>query len=323
MQLKDALKIVAEALGKDEGLPSHVRIRDGRISADGGVLAVNCPVMALFDAVVPGRELADVLDAAPDNPSVAVVDDRLVVKSGRFKADIATLPSADFPMIELPADGRNLPDVAGVTKACRTIGKMIKSDNPAPWMSALILNKNKAYAIGAEAKIVCSMPLVEDHGFALLPEAAVHYIANRADDPIRARATNSTVSFEWSDDSWMYTRQVAGTLPAQVVKLLASAKQDGWKIDDAWRLSIARLAKLSADNKLTLAPDMMKVSGRKAFVEDGSSAPLPKGVAETPWILDVLQTVLEHAEWIDLGAWPKPVAFGNSEGLIGVLGTRS
>ena len=53
-------------------------------------------------ATVPARKLADIWRSLPEGASVQVVseDDRAIVRSGRSKFTLATLPAKDFPAVE-------------------------------------------------------------------------------------------------------------------------------------------------------------------------------------------------------------------------------
>jgi len=54
------------------------------------------------DITVPGRKLLDILKALPDKTSVTLSTEgeRMTVKGGRSRFTLATLPSAEFPLIE-------------------------------------------------------------------------------------------------------------------------------------------------------------------------------------------------------------------------------
>ena len=82
--------------------------RDGRLAVTGTdlevelVSALSIAVNAPGDVTVPGRKLLDILRALPDGMPVtlSLEGDRLVVRSGRSRFTLATLPAAEFPVIE-------------------------------------------------------------------------------------------------------------------------------------------------------------------------------------------------------------------------------
>jgi DNA polymerase-3 subunit beta len=82
--------------------------RDGRLSVTGTdlevelVSAMNLAVNAPGEVTVPGRKFLDILRALPEGMSVALSleGDRLVVRSGRSRFTLSTLPAAEFPVVE-------------------------------------------------------------------------------------------------------------------------------------------------------------------------------------------------------------------------------
>jgi DNA polymerase III subunit beta len=57
------------------------------------------------EITVPARKLLDICRELPDKADIdfSVVDQRLVIKSGRFRSALSTLPANDFPMVDKSA----------------------------------------------------------------------------------------------------------------------------------------------------------------------------------------------------------------------------
>ena len=84
-------------------------VGDGELSVTATDLEVELVAGSTVDEVkvpgeitVPGRKLLDICRALPDESTVSMKmdGDRLVVKSGRSRFVLSTLPAADFPVIE-------------------------------------------------------------------------------------------------------------------------------------------------------------------------------------------------------------------------------
>ena len=62
------------------------------------------------EITVPGRKLLDICRALPDTAAVKVTleGDRLILRSGRSRFVLSTLPAADFPVIDELQDARDL-----------------------------------------------------------------------------------------------------------------------------------------------------------------------------------------------------------------------
>lgn len=83
-------------------------VRDGRLSITATDLEVELvagtevTVQEAGDITVPGRKLLDILRALPDKSSVSlsVEGEKVVIKAGRSRFSLSTLPAADFPVID-------------------------------------------------------------------------------------------------------------------------------------------------------------------------------------------------------------------------------
>src|SRR6202007_1516161 len=82
--------------------------RENRLSITGTDLEVELvatrqvSVQQGGDITVPGRKLLDIFKALPEKTSVTLSTEgeRMTVKAGRSRFTLATLPSAEFPLVE-------------------------------------------------------------------------------------------------------------------------------------------------------------------------------------------------------------------------------
>ena len=82
--------------------------RNGKLAVTGTdlevelVSAIALTVQTPGDIPVPGRKLLDILRALPEGVTVTltVEGDRLVVRAGRSRFTLSTLPAAEFPLVE-------------------------------------------------------------------------------------------------------------------------------------------------------------------------------------------------------------------------------
>ena len=85
-----------------------LNVRDGRMSVTATdlevelVAATDVNVAEAGDVTVPGRKLLDILRALPEKTSVSLIQEgeKLVVKGGRSRFSLSTLPAAEFPLVE-------------------------------------------------------------------------------------------------------------------------------------------------------------------------------------------------------------------------------
>lgn len=85
-----------------------VSARNNRLSLTGTDLEVELvctrelQVQQAGEITVPGRKFLDILKALPDKVDVTITNegDRLVIKAGRSRFTLATLPAAEFPLVD-------------------------------------------------------------------------------------------------------------------------------------------------------------------------------------------------------------------------------
>ena len=85
-----------------------LNVRDGRVSVTATDLEVELVAASdvsgaeAGDVTVPGRKLLDILRALPEKTSVSLIQEgeKLVVKGGRSRFSLSTLPAAEFPLVE-------------------------------------------------------------------------------------------------------------------------------------------------------------------------------------------------------------------------------
>jgi DNA polymerase-3 subunit beta len=83
-------------------------VRDGRLSITATdlevelVAATEVTVQVAGDITVPGRKFLDILRALPERAAVAltVEGEKVVIKAGRSRFSLASLPAAEFPVID-------------------------------------------------------------------------------------------------------------------------------------------------------------------------------------------------------------------------------
>ncbi|MFI4889491.1 MAG: DNA polymerase III subunit beta [Steroidobacterales bacterium] len=85
-----------------------LNVRDGRMSVTATdlevelVAATDVTVQSAGDVTVPGRKLLDILRALTEKTSVSLLleGEKLIVKGGRSRFSLSTLPASEFPLVE-------------------------------------------------------------------------------------------------------------------------------------------------------------------------------------------------------------------------------
>jgi DNA polymerase-3 subunit beta len=135
-----SLQLVTGVVERRQTLPVLANLlvvaKDGVLSLTGTDLEVELVAVAAAvvvdqdgEATIPARKLADIWKSLPDDAEVSVSfeGDRAIVRSGRSRFSLATLPASDFPKVESapgdvelsvsPAELRRLLDQVGFAMA--------------------------------------------------------------------------------------------------------------------------------------------------------------------------------------------------------------
>ena len=106
------LQMVAGVVERRQTLPilSNVllRIADNVVSLTGTDLEVELVARVSVDSseageiTVPARKLVDIFRELPDGADISVelIEQKLIIRSGRFRSSLATLPATEFPSID-------------------------------------------------------------------------------------------------------------------------------------------------------------------------------------------------------------------------------
>ena len=106
------LQQVAGVVERRQTLPilSNIllRVEGSRLSMTGTDLEVemvgqlNASVELEGEVTVPARKFVDICRELPDNAEIDITlkEDRLEIRSGRFRSNLSTLPAIDFPAVE-------------------------------------------------------------------------------------------------------------------------------------------------------------------------------------------------------------------------------
>lgn len=303
-----------------QGLSSYL-IRNGNIHANDGRMTVGTPFpFEGPDVLVPAEQFEKVLANKPDGDfSWEREEDRLVLKRGRFKGRIKTMPLDSWVMpTDLPHGLTPIPD--GFIDGLESLLPFVSENATKPWATCVGVIGEYLYASNniAVARVFCPTRLdVEEF---LLPRWVVEFIVKRAEGLAAWLADENRVTFLWEDGSWMRSQLVMDRYPP-VQSILDKYFQGDIDVEitDAWRRVILRIAKIADDPVIRLRADECAGStGEVLAVEDEAGAPVPTGLTETVWDLRYLVPVLEAATHWNPRVYPSPAPWygDNIEGIL-------
>lgn len=339
--MHNIIKWVSEARPDKEIGPAmtHYLVRGGEIRATNGVLTASYPWPdddacflvsgAEFERVIARMTEGDVEVTQPEE------QDKIVVRSGRFSATIATLPpdAWAYPGVE-DAQWRDVPDdFVEIMKSLRAF----IADKPAQaWQGCVALEHGNMYATNgiAVAGSACEIGDVQ----ALLPASAIDFVLRRLEGLEQWSCNENYIAFRWQTDAWMRVQSVLGRFHERAAEMVRNAYelQPSQEITDEFRDAFADVAGLAEDTIRIYRDKLESKFKRSVVVAPIEDCEVPPDSAETyiddkgrskkrtvpggvsVWGAAYLAPVISQATHWQPSLWPKPVPFrgDNIAGLI-------
>jgi hypothetical protein len=305
-----------------QGLTSYL-IRNGNIHANDGRMVVGTPFP--FDGpevLVPAEQFEKVLFNKPDGDFEWLrEEDRLVLKRGRFKGRIKTMPLETWVMpTDLPGGLTPIPD--DFILCIEALLPFVSENATKPWAMCIGIQGDYMYASNNIAVARCHCPTGTGLDEFLLPRWVLEFLVKRQEGLV-AWAVEEEVgrlTFLWEDGSWMRSSNIVEKFPpAQAILDRYMTGDVDVEITDEWRKIIRRIAKIADDPVIRLRVDECAGStGEVLAIEDEASTPCPEGLLETVWDLRYLEAVIKAATHWNPRTYPNPAPWRGDfiEGII-------
>lgn len=151
--LLDTLKFVRGAVSDTEtGQPilTHFCIYKNRIQGFNGRIAIDaeCKTFEGIDTVVHADRFLKAIDICENEPTIRTTEGgKLVIERKPFRAQLATFPLSDFPLVE-PSKGKRRKIGQGLIPTLRQLRRFIGGDALAGrrWTNTILFTAGRAYA---------------------------------------------------------------------------------------------------------------------------------------------------------------------------------
>ena len=315
--IADALRFTAGSVGIKSTIEelAHCRIRNGAIMTSNTELVACCPVASDLDASPDfvALQAAVARLGNDDQVSMSVTPAaRLAVRGSGFKAFIPCVPEFQW-FDSMAPEGNEYPvDGDALLKALRTVRPFIGTDATRKWSLGVNLRDRSAMVtnniILVEHYTAAEFPLA-----VVLPSRAVDELLRIGDPPQMIQSDMRSMTFHYGDGRWLRTSLIAEAWPDKIRHLFA-------ELDNCTDVP-AGLFKALGDLKPFADPvhvDVWMEGGRVATsLQDGEGASI-----EVPGLdpaikchagLNMLLLLNGVADVMELGRWPNPIPFTNTE----------
>lgn len=327
-ELLDRVKWITDAVASQKigvnALNSYL-LRNGKIHASDGRMVVGTPFPFGDEAVlVPAKEFERVLGNKPEGPFDWLFEpDRLVLKRGRFKGRIKTLPVDDWVW---PIDSNpKLQDVPiGLVAAFEKLLPFVSENATKPWATCIGIIGDDLFA--SNNIVVACVPCATGAPTPeyLVPRWVAEFVVKRAEGLDQWACDENTITFTWEDGSWMRSALIMDQFPpVQKVMEAYFIGVPDVEMTKEWKKALRRVARITEDAVVKLREhEVVSESGEVLSVEDDAGTPVPEGMTESRWDIRFLDPILDIATHWNPRLYPKAAPW-IGPGIKGIiLGTR-
>lgn len=201
----EPLRFVRGAVSTKDLVPEmkHFVIEDGAVRAFNGVLAISCPLDLDMTCAPKAVTLVHAIENCKEETFLGLTQaNRLRIQSGPFKAFIDCVELDGLPH-QKPEGERYSIDGKTLLEGINVCLPFVGNDASRPWTNGLLIRDGSFFAtnnvclveywLGGE-----TVPLTLN-----IPSAALKELQRVKEPPVSIRATDHSVTFEYSDGRWI------------------------------------------------------------------------------------------------------------------------
>lgn len=307
MEITEALRFVKGAVAKKDLLPAltHFRIEEGTIRSFNGSLALSSPIALELTCTPKATPFTKAIPNCKDTVTMKMTPNgRLSISSGKFRAFIECVPEDVETGHTLPEGDEFTLDGEAFLNALKTVEPFIGDDASRPWSNGVLFKGQSAYAtnnvslveywVGSTFPIICN-----------LPKEAVKEILRIGEPPIKAQATENSLSLHFPGNKWLRTQLLDIAWP-DLEKVLDVESNptpinqelfDGLAVIKPFLDEMGRVFFLDGGITTTITKD------------DGASFDIGDFNHEGVYRLEILSLLKDRANRIDWTLYPNPCIF--------------
>lgn len=307
----DALKFVRGTVAKKDLVPAlkHFRIENGTVRGFNGVVALSSPIALDITCSPNAVQLIKSIQACDETVQLHLSESsRLVVKSGKFKAHVECSPEA-FP--DIAPEGTNIDLGSDFLDVVQSLAPFVSDDASRPWAHGAMFRGGSAFAtnnlIIVEKWIGKAFPEIN------IPKETLEELIRIGDNPIRMQATDSSVSFHFSDGRWLRSQVLSTAWPdvSTILNTICESKEPPAGFFEA----IEKIAPFVENGRVFFSDGAVSTSNQDGV---GASVEVRGVPAVGCYVLSALRSLHGVADTFDFSQYPSPCMFFG-RGLRGAL----
>lgn len=317
--MKDEVDWITDALSSKNIARemTHYRVEGGEIRATDGRLTAGHPFSHPGPFLVPGSEFEKLVRRMPDDCTVTVNADNIVLRSGRSSGTIKTLPVEQWGYPGIDEDGwQDAPE--GLIAVLKKMRPFVASDATKAWALGVALEYGYAYATNNIAVAGARIDSIGDIR-AILPVWAVDFIIDREEGLTDWQWTESYVAFRWASGAWMRAQLINERFPEQASALVRSLENyvPPQVITDEFRAAFNKAVDL-CEGAIHISNTHIGGTFGQANFQDGVEVDTLEEGMHTIWASKYLKPVIAEATHWEPSSWPGKANF-RGEHLFGII----
>lgn len=300
---------------------THYRVESGEIRATDGRLTAGHPFDHPGPFLVPGSEFEKLVRRMPDDCTLTVKEDSIVLRSGRSSGNIKTLPVEQWSYPGIDEDGwQDAPE--GLIDVLKKIRPFVSDNATQAWALGVALQYGYAYATNNIAIAGARIDSVGDIN-CILPVWAVDFIVDRSEGLESWQWTANYVAFRWANGAWMRAQLIDSTFPANASE--AVRKMENYlppqAISDEFRKAFTKAIELCSDAVHVSNTHIGGTFGAANF-QDGVEVETLEENVHTIWGARYLKPVIAESTHWEPMSWPGRTAFRGKHLFGFIMGRR-
>ena len=324
--MREALDKVSGAVATKTIVPAltHYLVRDGLIHASNGHITAAAPFPCADTFAVVARNFEDVLRRLPDPVKLTLDDPKWIqLTARRCRGRVARNATIEGGF--LGPTGEEIAAPANLVDKMRVMRPFISDNASQPFATCLCLNGSHMYATNNVALVVTDDAGLPDKFYAMVNCFAVDYILSRKEKLTHLQHDAGSISFFWSDGSWMRSQLLDIKFPA-IEAIVDTAADPDFELTDEWKAAFDTAAAVAESCVRIYADRIVGGSGaiadspntNNAEVEVECTSPVPEDRDHTAWHPKFLAPVIAAANYWKPEVFPKPAPFAGDE-VYGVI----
>ena len=306
MDLLKQLKFVSGAVSNSAFMTemNHLAIENGHIRATNGVISMGCPAEFPVNCAPNAPAMRKALENCDDVISLAMTaNDRLLVKSGKFKAYV---PCVDMAALPHPKPSGMIVDYNGelLRDAFEQLQPFVSKDTLRPWANGILLRGPSAFATNNACLAEYWVGAAPPHAVNI-PLLTVKEVLRIKESPAKVMLDQHSITFMYEDGRWIKSQVIDTDWPN--VEAILNVTSDPVPVPPDLFTAVKSVMGFTSESKAVQFREGAVRSG--GHNEEGASYEVEGLPAEGVYRADLLMLLEGVAVNADFSRYPSPAMF--------------